>query len=129
MSKTDLAQTSQAPAAKTDQRESRRFPRTPARSVVLIYWQDSAGLPCEATAVIRDVSARGFGLRTDRPFEVGAFITVRTPERSLVCAVRHVQAEPCSYLVGLEILSSSDGSSDEVSLNCLSKALEAIGRK
>lgn len=122
---TQAAAQSVVPAEK----EARKYARTPARSVVLIYWQDAAKLPCEATAIVRDVSAGGFGLRTDRPFDVGKSITVRTPQRSLECAVRHVQEEPHSYLVGLQILSASDGSSLEQSLTSLSDALASIGRK
>lgn len=111
------------------EKEARKYARTPARSVVLIYWQDAAKLPCEAAAIVRDISAKGFGLRTDRSFDIGKSITVRTPQRSLECAVRHVQQEPHSYLVGLEVLSASDGSSLEQSLTSLSNALAAIGRK
>ena len=123
------AQVNQTVAQSGVQKEARQHARTPARSVVLIYWQDDARLPCEASSVIRNVSAGGFGMRTDRPFNIGKSITVRTPQRSLACIVRHVQPEPHSYLVGLEILSASDGSSLEQSLTSLSNALTAIGRK
>ena len=103
----------------------RRHPRTSARAVVLIYWQDERRLPCESTAVIKDVSAGGFGIRTDRSFPQGKAITVRTPERSLECAVRHVTEQTDSFIVGLQILSSSDGSGQEQSLEGLSSALTA----
>lgn len=109
--------------------ETRRYERVSAQSVVTIYWQDEAALPCDASAIVRNVSAGGFGLRTEQRFDLGKLITVRTPERSLTCSVRHVQEEPFGYLVGLKIRSSSDGSSLEESLNSLSAVLAAIGRK
>jgi hypothetical protein len=105
--------------------DNRRDLRTAARAVVLIYWQDERKLPCETTAVIRDVSAGGFGVRTDRSFPEGKSITVRTPERSLECTVRHVQQQPHSFFVGLQIRPSSDGSGHEQSLGSLSAALAA----
>jgi hypothetical protein len=104
--------------------ELRRHPRQPADDVVLLYWADGHGLPQEACAVIRDVSARGFGVETDRRFEIGEAVTVRTPERSLACIVRHAQEYPNSFVMGLEILSSSDGSSHESSLANLASALK-----
>lgn len=113
-------------AVRTD---SRKHPRAAARAVVLIYWQDDNRLPCETTAVIRDVSAGGFGVRTDRSFPKGKSITVSTPERSLECTVRHVQKQPHSFFVGLQILSASDGSGHEQSLGNLSSALAASIRK
>ncbi|MDA0206939.1 MAG: PilZ domain-containing protein [Acidobacteria bacterium] len=103
----------------------RSHPRTSTRAVVLIYWLDENRLPCESTAVIKDVSAGGFGIRTDRGFPQGKSITVRTPERSLECVVRHVTEQPHSFMVGLQIRSSSDGSGQEQSLEGLSSALAA----
>ena len=75
--------------------------------------------------MVRNTSPRGFGIRTDRTFRVGQSITVRTPERSLECKVRHVQEHSYSFMIGLEIQSSSDGSSLERSLDSLSSALTA----
>ena len=105
--------------------DTRRELRHSTREVVQIYWMDEGGLPNEGSAVIRNVSARGFGIRTDRSFTVGQSITVRVPERSLTCAVRHVQERVHSFTVGLEIRASSDGSSLEHSLENLSSALGA----
>ena len=90
---------------------------------MLIYWLDDTGLPCDACAVIRDVSARGFGIETDQPFTVGQALTIRTADSSLECVVRHMQEYPNSFLAGLEVLSSSDGSSLEFSLANLTIAL------
>lgn len=107
------------------QLDTRRETRHDTRSVVQIYWKDQAGLPCDGTGVIRNVSARGFGLTADRSFDLGQSITVRTPDRSLECVVRHVRPRTYSFMVGLEIRASSDGSSLEHSLENLSSALGA----
>jgi hypothetical protein len=109
--------------AQPTEADLRRHPRHPAQTVVLIYWLDAGGLPCEACAVIRDVSARGFGIETDRCFPVGQSLTIRTAANSLECVVRHMQEYPNSFLAGLEVLSSSDGSSLESSLANLAAVL------
>ena len=124
MSKTN-ALTRQGPSAEAPGVESRRYPRSPAQTVVLIYWLDDRGLPCDACAVIRDVSARGFGIETDQNFLVGQALTIRTAERSLQCVVRHMQEYPSSFLAGLEVVASSDGSSLESSLANLASILKA----
>lgn len=113
------------PIAQPTRTDHRRDPRHPAQTVVLIYWLDDARLPCDACAVIRDVSARGFGIETDQNFFVGQALTIRTAERSLQCVVRHMQELPNSFLAGLEVLSSSDGSSLEFSLANLASNLTA----
>lgn len=101
----------------------RRDPRYPSQTVVLIYWTDARGFPCDACAVIRDVSARGFGIETDQQFPIGQPLTIRTAVNSLECVVRHLQEYPNSFLAGLEVLSSSDGSALESSLANLSAAI------
>jgi hypothetical protein len=110
----------QAPA----RTHKRRHERQDAQAVVQIYWRDESGLPCESVAVIKNISARGFGIQTDSSFPVGRSITVRTPKRSLECEVRHVQERRYSFRIGLEIRSSSDGSSLERSLRSLASALD-----
>lgn len=124
MSKTD-ALTRTTPTAQAAATDHRRDPRRPAQTVVLIYWLDDTGLPCDACAVIRDVSARGFGIETDQNLRVGQSLTIRTVERSLQCVVRHMQEFPSSFLAGLEVLSASDGSSLESSLANLASNLKA----
>ena len=78
----------------------RRDPRYPSQTVVLIYWTDARGFPCDACAVIRDVSARGFGIETDQQFPIGQPLTIRTAVNSLECVVRHLQEYPNSFLAG-----------------------------
>ncbi|MDA0205965.1 MAG: PilZ domain-containing protein [Acidobacteria bacterium] len=111
------------PAAHSTATDHRRDPRHPTQTVVLIYWLDDGGLPCDSCAVIRDVSARGFGIETDKYFPVGQALTIRTADSSLECVVRHMQEYPNSFMAGLEVLSSSDGSSLESSLSNLSAAV------
>jgi len=108
-------------------REERRLhPRHLAKQDVLVYWQNKSGLPFEAPAVLIDVSAGGFAIELSERFPVGGAVTVRTSERSLQCTVRHVQQQPNGFLVGLEVLSTSDGSACERSLKELSSALAAL---
>ena len=106
----------------------RRDPRYPSQTVVLIYWTDARGFPCDACAVIRDVSARGLGIETDQQFPIGQPLTIRTAVNSLECVVRHLQEYPNSFLAGLEVLSSSDGSALESSLANLSAAIAPSSR-
>ena len=109
--------------AQTTWAESRRDPRDPTRKVVLIYWLDDRGLPCDACAVIRDVSAHGIGIETDRPFDVSQPLTIRTANGSLECVVRRMQEDPSGFLVGLKVLSSSGASSPRSSLANLASLL------
>lgn len=104
-------------------KERRSHPRHLANQQILVYWQNKAGLPCEAPAVLKDVSAGGFAIEVDERFPVGGAVTVRTSERSLQCTVRHVQQQSTGYLTGLEVLSTSDGSTCERSLKRLFSAL------
>ncbi len=103
--------------------ERRRHSRYPAQGEVVVYWQNKSGLPCDSSAVLRNVSAFGFAIELVERFPVGGAVTVRTAERSLQCTVRHVQKYPNSFLVGLEVLGTSDGSACERSLQGLSSAL------
>ncbi len=105
-------------------REERRLhPRHLANQDVLVYWQNKSGLPFEAPAVLRNVSARGFAIELAERFPVGGAVTVRTSVGSLQCTVRHVQKQSNSFLAGLEVLSISDGNTWERSLKRLSSAL------
>lgn len=92
---------------------------------MLVCWQDDAGLQCEAHAIIGDISASGFGVEINRSIPLTKIVTVSDPERSLLCAVRHIQEFPNSFLVGLEVLSSSDDTPLAKSLEELSSALAA----
>ena len=103
--------------------ERRRHPRHPAEEQILVHWQGKFGLPCESSAVLRNVSAGGFAIELVERFHVGSVVIVKTPERSLQCMVRHVQQHSDRFLVGLEVLSASDGSTCTRSLQGLSSIL------
>ena len=93
-----------------------------------VSWQDEQGRQREAPALLRDVSAGGFGIELQNPLEVGMLITVRTMVNSCRCEVRHVRANEKRVLVGLRVLPPEDGSSHEESLEKLGAALAATRR-
>ena len=107
-------------------KEQRRHQRHAADQQVLVYWQTKSGVPSESSATLRNVSAGGFGIELNERFTVGAVVVVKASERSLQCAVRHVQQYSDSFLIGLEVLSTSDGSSLARSLEELSSALSGL---
>jgi hypothetical protein len=71
---------------------------------------------------LRNVSVGGFAVELGESFAVGAVVVVKASERSLQCMVRHVQELSDSFLIGLEVLSASDGSTLARSLEELSSA-------
>ena len=105
------------------QEERRRHPRHLAEGQILVHWQSKFGLLRESSALLKNVSAGGFAIELDEKFPVGGVVIVETSERSLQCMVRHVQQQPHSFLVGLEVLSASDDSTCARSLEALSSAL------
>ena len=108
-----------------EQRRSRRFSTA---LDVEIYWQDEYGLPCIAPAVVRNVSAGGFGIAVGRKPPVGSLLTVRTLKNSMQCIVRHTQPDQGAYLVGVELLPAADGATPTQSLERLAAALSAARR-
>jgi hypothetical protein len=74
------------------------------------------------------VSANGLGICCVEAFEVGDAVTVRAPGKSIQCEVRHCRPEGAMFSVGLEVLSSSDGTDIQVSLRDLSRALHFSDR-
>jgi hypothetical protein len=108
--------------------ENRRFRLFSTTLDVEIYWQDEYGLPCVAPAIVRDVSAGGFGIELGRKPPVGSLLTVRTLKSSMLCFVRHTQPDQGSYLVGVEMLPAADGTTPTQSLERLAAALSAARR-
>lgn len=105
-----------------EQEELRRDRRYGAEGQVLVYWQSRYGRPLESAATLRNVSVGGFAIELSERFLVGAVVVVKASERSLQCMVRHVQELSDSFLIGLEVLSASDGSTFAHSLEELSSA-------
>lgn len=93
-----------------------------------VYWQDEQGRQREAPALLRDVSAGGFGIELQDRLEVGMLITVRTMVNSPRCEVRHMNANEKRVLIGVRVLPSEDGSRHEESLEKLAAALAATRR-
>ena len=109
-------------------KERRGADRFEAAFDVTISKTDDATRRIAAEAWVRDVSAHGLGICCADRFEVGDAVTVRAPGKSLQCEVRHCRAEGALFSMGLEVLSSSDGTDIQVSLRDLSKALHFSNR-
>jgi hypothetical protein len=105
--------------------EQRRFRRFSTTLDVEIYWEDEYGLPCVSPAVVRNVSAGGFGIELSQKPPVGSLLTVRTLKSSLQCVVRHVKPDQRAYLVGVQMLPAPDGTTPTQSLERLAAALSA----
>ena len=105
--------------------EQRRHRRISTTLDVRISWQDEFGLQCHAFAVVRDVSAGGFGIELDRQPPLGSLLTVRTLKSSMQCVVRHVQPQQDTFLVGVEMLPAPDGTTPTQSLERLAASLSA----
>ena len=108
--------------------ERRRYRRFWVGLNVRVYWQDEQGRQREAPALLRDVSAGGFGIELQDRLEVGMLITVRTMVNSPRCEVRHMNANEKRVLIGVRVLPSEDGSRHEESLEKLAAALAATRR-
>ena len=108
--------------------ERRRYRRFWVGLNVRVYWQDAEGRQRETPALLRDVSAGGFGIELQDRLEVGTLITVRTMVTSPRCEVRHVQANEKCVVIGVKVLPSEDGSRHEDSLEKLAAALAASRR-
>jgi hypothetical protein len=112
----------------SDIKERRGAARFDAAFDVTIWKTDDATRRIATDAWVRDVSASGLGICCAESFEVGDAVTVRAPGKSLRCEVRHCRPEGALFSMGLEVLSSSDGTDIQVSLRDLSKALHFSNR-
>lgn len=108
--------------------ERRRYRRFWVGLNVDLSWQDEQGREREAQALLRDVSAGGFGIELEERVEVGLVITIRTMVTSARCEVRHTHANGKTVVIGVKVLPSEDGSRHEESLEKLAAALSA-GRR
>lgn len=111
-----------------DAAERRRYRRFWVGLNVRVYWQDQEGRQRESPALLRDVSAGGFGIELQDRVEVGTLITVRTMVTSPRCEVRHVRVDGKCVVIGVKVLPSEDGSRHEESLEKLAAALAASRR-
>ena len=89
-----------------EQRRSRRFSTT---LDVEIYWHDEYRVPCVLPAVVKNVSAGGFGNSLGRKSPVVSLLTVGTPQTSMPCVVRQVHPDHGAFLIGVALLPIRDG--------------------
>jgi hypothetical protein len=88
--------------------EQRRHRRIPTSLNVEVTWIDAFGFENVAAAVVKDISAGGFGIESSESRPLGSRLTVATQASSMQCVVRHVSATEDGFRLGLEILPSVD---------------------
>lgn len=107
--------------------ERRRHDRFEAGFEVRVSSTNPSARRLDVEGTVRDASASGLGLTCREPFAAGDIVTVRAPGRSLQCIVRHSRPDGDLYTVGLELLSTSDGTDIQGSLRELDRSLGLIG--
>lgn len=88
--------------------EKRRHRRIPTSLNVQVTWVDAFGFESFAAAVVKDISAGGFGIELCQCRPVGSRLTVTTQTNALRCVVRHVRESQDVFYIGLELLPSVD---------------------
>lgn len=108
--------------------ERRRHDRFDAGFEVRVSSTNPSARRVDVEGWVRDASASGLGLTCRESFKAGDIVTVRAPGRSLQCLVRHSQPDGELFAVGLELLSTSDGTDIQGSLRELDRSLESVSR-
>lgn len=104
--------------------EQRKHPRRAVHFLVRVFWQqDHSADLIEAPGLIRDVSAGGIGIELTQSLPKGKLLSVQTTAGALQGVVRHVRQFSNGYIVGMEVLSASDGSNHRRSLRNLEIAV------
>jgi len=88
--------------------EQRRHRRIPTSLNVQVAWIDAFGFENAAAAVVKDISAGGFGIESGQSRPVGSRLTVTTQANAMRCVVRHLRTGRDGFYLGLEILPSVD---------------------
>ena len=88
--------------------EQRRDRRIPTELDVELTWIDAFGFESSASAVVKDISARGLGIQSPERRPGGSRLNVASGENSMRCVVRHVRSVAEGFYLGLEILPSFD---------------------
>ena len=104
----NLAADKQGDSIERLQVEQRRHRRIPTSLNVEVTWVDGFGFERAAAAVVKDISAGGFGIEACQRRPVGSRLTVTTQTNSMPCVVRHLRAVRDEFYLGLEILPSLD---------------------
>jgi hypothetical protein len=105
--------------------EQRKHPRRSANLRVRVFWQEESADLIDAPGLVRDISANGFGIKLTRSLPKGKLLSVETTAGALQGVVRHVHPLADGCILGMEVLSASDGSDHQRSLRNLASDLEA----
>jgi len=105
------------------QADQRRHHRLSTNLNVQVSWIDAFGFQNDEVAVVKNVSAGGFGIEFGHNRPLGSRLTVRTENNSMQCVVRHTQARPGGFHLGLEALPSVEQRGTSQSLDRLATAL------
>lgn len=107
----------------TTRAEQRKHPRRPVNLSVRIFWQGESKDLVKAPGLVRDISANGFGIVLGQSLPKGKLLSVETTAGALQGIVRHVRQRSEGWILGMEILSASDGSDHQRSLQYLEAAI------
>jgi hypothetical protein len=88
--------------------DQRRHRRIPTNLNVEVTWVGGFGFEKKAAAVVKDISAGGFGIESCHYRPVGSRLTVNTQTTAMRCIVRHIREQSDGFYIGLEILPSVD---------------------
>src|SRR5690606_10500661 len=106
------------------QAEQRTHDRYATNIAVEVYWQGPAGELHTEPGLIRDISRSGFGLELGQRLDKGQTLSVQTRVGALQCVVRHARVFGARYIVGLEVITASDGRDHARSLKNLRQVLD-----
>lgn len=74
-----------------------------------IFWPGQPEEDGECSALLRQVSARGCRIETQRSLHIGSALAVRVGANYLDCIVRDVELAPQGFTVELQILPTQNG--------------------
>ena len=103
--------------------EQRKHPRRSVNFSVRVFWQEESAELVDAPGLVRDISANGFGIELARSVPRGKLLSVDTTAGALQGIVRHVQQRAEGWVLGMEVLSASDGSDHQRSLRSLEASI------
>jgi len=67
-----------------------------------IHWEDPAGTPNTASAMIEDTSRSGMSIRSPKQISVGSKLEVKWHREHLVGVVRNCRKDGFEYLLGIQ---------------------------
>ena len=75
--------------------------------LVEVRWKDPSDRPCQATALLEDISKCGMCLQFEIPVAVGTQVIIHCPGEKLSGTVRYCLYREIGYFVGVELSESS----------------------